>query len=92
MEKINLIVNGMTCESCVKHVKKALQSIAGVQKVEVNLELRTARLEGDFQQGLSPILATLEKVGYPAKVSSERSTQIKTKSSTCKSGSDCCCN
>lgn len=90
METINLKVSGMSCSTCVKHVEKAINSIAGVQRVSVNLDAGTAKVEGDFSKGVSPILAALEEDGYPAQVSTDPSS--KTKSSCCKSGSNCCCN
>lgn len=43
---INLEVNGMTCGHCVRAVTKALQSVAGVKAVSVNLEGRSASVEG----------------------------------------------
>jgi len=42
-----LNIEGMTCEMCVQHVTKALQSTPGVTKVEVNLENKSAVVEGD---------------------------------------------
>ena len=30
-------VKGMTCENCVRHVEKALQTVPGVSSVTVNL-------------------------------------------------------
>ena len=36
MTTVELSVQGMTCGSCVKHVTKALQSVAGVSRVEVD--------------------------------------------------------
>ena len=92
MESINLTVSGMTCGACVKHVEKAISSIAGVRKVEVNLDAGTAKVEGNFADGASPILAALKEDGYPAKVSFDQASKEKAKSSSCKSGTSCCCN
>lgn len=92
METINLSVIGMTCGACVKHVEKAISSIAGVRKVEVNLNAGTAKVEGDFAEGASPILAALEGDGYPAKVSFDQASKEKARSGSCKSGPSCCCN
>lgn len=37
MEK-KIIIEGMSCNHCVSHVKEALSSIEGVESVVVNLE------------------------------------------------------
>lgn len=38
-------INGMHCEHCQKSVTKALSAVAGVSKVDVSLEFKTARVE-----------------------------------------------
>jgi len=90
METINLSVSGMTCGACVKHVEKAIGSIAGVRKVEVDLASGAVRVEGDVTQHIKEIIAALVEDGYPAQVSAGISSEAK--GSSCKSGSSCCCN
>ena len=90
METINLTVSGMTCGACVKHVEKAINSIAGVQKVEVDLASGVVKDEGDVSQHVKEMIAALEEEGYPAQVTTEVSS--KAKSGSCRSGSSCCCN
>jgi copper chaperone CopZ len=90
METINLTVSGMTCGACVKHVEKAINSIAGVQKVEVDLASGTVKVEGNVSQHVKEMIAALEEDGYPAQVTTD--VPSKAKSSSCKSGSSCCCN
>ena len=90
METINLTVSGMTCGACVKHVEKAISSIAGVQKVEVDLASGAVKVEGNLSQKVAQIIAALKEDGYPAQVNTDVSS--KAKSSSCKSGSSCCCN
>lgn len=38
-------IEGMMCEHCVMHVKKALESLPGVSDVNVSLEKKQATLE-----------------------------------------------
>ena len=90
MEIVNLTVSGMTCGACVKHVEKAINSIAGVEKVEVDLASGSVKVEGDISQQVNEIIAALEEDGYPAKISSSESSEIK--SGSCKSGTSCCCH
>ena len=92
METINLTVSGMTCGACVKHVEKAINSIAGVEKVEVDLASGAVKVEGNVSQHVKEIIAALEEDGYPAKINPDASPQAKARSGSCKSGTSCCCN
>jgi copper chaperone CopZ len=92
METIHLVVSGMTCGACVKHVEKAIKSIAGVSEVEVDLTSGSVKVEGDVSKNVNAIIAALVKDGYPAKVIEEESLNKKMKSKSCKSSSGCCCN
>jgi copper chaperone len=65
MEKTVLQVNGMSCEHCVKAVKTAATSIAGVKKADVDLKGGTVALEYDpAKAALSAIKAAIEDQGY----------------------------
>ncbi len=57
-------VNGMMCQNCVKHVKKALEGIEGVESAEVSLENNNAviTLNGDVSD--ETIKAAIEDAGY----------------------------
>jgi copper chaperone CopZ len=90
METIKLIVSGMTCGACVKHVEKVVHSIAGVQKTEVDLASGVVKVEGDVSQHIKEMIAALEESGYSAQVSTDLSSKVK--SSSCRSISSCCCN
>ena len=61
-------VDGMTCGSCVQHVRKAMLSLQGVSSVDVNLRDRRAVVQHDA--GLAPVSAlvsAIEDVGYSAR-------------------------
>lgn len=47
MEIVTLKVEGMTCQGCVRSVKNVLESVPGVQEVEVSLERGEARVRFD---------------------------------------------
>ena len=89
MSSIHLTVSGMTCGNCVKHVEKAIASIAGVKSVEVDLASGSVKVDGDIAQKVTEIIAALEEDGYPAKVAVEIVGDAK--AGSCKSGSGCCC-
>ena len=65
-----LNVEGMTCQMCVQHVTNALQSTPGVTKAEVNLENKSAVVEGDNFDNNQLVEAVREE-GYEAQVLSE---------------------
>lgn len=47
MTKTTLKIEGMMCEGCVKTVKTALENVAGVTSVDVNLKKGTATVMHD---------------------------------------------
>ena len=59
-----LKVEGMTCGHCQSSVKRALESVEGVQGAEVNLEDGTARVEGDADP--AKLVAAVQEEGYQA--------------------------
>lgn len=67
MEK-TLSVEGMMCQHCVAHVKKALEGIDGVEAAEVDLDAGTAmaRLSADVAD--DALIAAVVDAGYEAKI------------------------
>ncbi|MFQ5450491.1 MAG: heavy-metal-associated domain-containing protein [Nitrospinaceae bacterium] len=58
-------VEGMSCDHCVQTIKKAVNEIPGIEKVEVDLEKKEVRV--DFDEGktdLHNISAMITGVGY----------------------------
>lgn len=66
MTSIELKVSGMTCGACVRHVTAALQPLAGVERVEVDLAAGLALIDGTADSAM--LIATLDKAGYPAQI------------------------
>lgn len=64
MSFIELNVEKMTCGSCVKHVTEALNAVAGVNNVEVNLDKASVKVSG--QADSQALINALDEVGYPA--------------------------
>jgi copper chaperone CopZ len=44
---ITLMIDGMMCEHCVRHVKEALESVEGVTDINVSLEENKATVSAD---------------------------------------------
>ena len=57
-------VKGMSCGHCVASVTKALQGIAGVSDVQVDLEKGEARYTGNVDKQL--IRDAIAKIGFEA--------------------------
>ena len=68
MATIDLEVEGMSCGSCVKHVTQALQPLAGVGHVAVDLQSGHVRVDGELPGGSAPLVSALTAAGYPAKL------------------------
>ncbi|HSA88751.1 MAG TPA: heavy metal-associated domain-containing protein [Burkholderiales bacterium] len=61
-----LQISGMTCQHCVRSVTKALQGVAGVDNVSVDLGAGRAQVEGPADSAL--LLQAVESEGYEAKL------------------------
>lgn len=59
-----LKIEGMTCGHCVAGVKKALESVPGVEAAEVYLSEGRATVKGKAE--LNALLSAVEEEGYSA--------------------------
>lgn len=64
MMKKTMIVDGMMCQNCVRHVKKALESIDGVVSVSVDLDSKTAEIEMKQEIDDKILLDAVKEEGY----------------------------
>lgn len=64
MMKKTMIVDGMMCQNCVRHVKKALESIDGVVSVNVDLDSKTAEIEMKQEIDDKILLDAVKEEGY----------------------------
>jgi Cu+-exporting ATPase len=62
-----LLVEGMTCASCVARVEKALRKVPGVSGAAVNLATEKATIQALSTVPVSALKAAIEKAGYAAK-------------------------
>ncbi|QKJ86232.1 Copper-transporting ATPase [Paramixta manurensis] len=70
-ESYQLLIEGMSCASCVSRVEKALKQVDGVQQARVNLAERSALVLGQAAPAL--LVAAVEKAGYGAEVIGDES-------------------
>jgi copper chaperone CopZ len=64
---LELKVEGMTCDGCVRSVERKLVKVAGVESVRVNLGAGKATIDyDDSQAGADQFIAAVERIGYHA--------------------------
>jgi len=65
--KLEMRVDGMTCQACVRTVERKLLSQQGVKQAQVNLGAARALVEyDDALTTPDALLAAVEKIGYHA--------------------------
>lgn len=65
-ETIQLTITGMNCGHCVASVEKALNSVTGVEQVEVTLEPGTAVIRGNAET--DALIAAVSDAGFEAQL------------------------
>jgi copper chaperone len=67
METVELKVEGMDCEGCVKSVTRMLTGVPGVQSVDVSLPQARAKVTYDPAKANIPAMKkAIERAGYKA--------------------------
>jgi len=67
METVELKVEGMDCEGCVKSVTRMLSGVPGVQKVDVSLaEARATVTYDPARANVTAMKKAVERAGYKA--------------------------
>jgi copper chaperone len=67
METVDLKVEGMDCQGCVKSVTRMLSGVAGVEKVDVSLEAGRATVTYDpAKSSVAEMKRAVERAGYKA--------------------------
>lgn len=71
LQQTVLHVEGMSCGSCVSHVRRALSALAGVSDVKVELRQGRVDVEHDANAtSVETLVATLRDAGYDATATS----------------------
>jgi copper chaperone len=67
METVELKVEGMDCEGCVKSVTRMLSGVPGVAAVDVSLAQARAKVTYDpAKSGIAELKRAVERAGYKA--------------------------
>jgi Cu+-exporting ATPase len=65
--RVELKVDGMTCQACARSVTKKLSGVSGVSNAAVDLAAGKAIVELDTSRGkIEDLIAALEQIGYRA--------------------------
>ncbi len=73
---LNLILQGMTCASCVASVEKACLSVDGVQKAQINLAEQSAVISTDINDNIrDSLLKSIKDAGYSASIIEDEASQ-----------------
>ncbi|MDW8845956.1 copper-exporting P-type ATPase CopA [Erwinia sp. MMLR14_017] len=65
-QSFHLLIDGMSCASCVSRVQNALQKVSGVSQARVNLAERSALVMGDASP--ASLVSAVKEAGYGAEV------------------------
>ncbi|MBI5374578.1 MAG: heavy-metal-associated domain-containing protein [Candidatus Schekmanbacteria bacterium] len=67
MAEAKLTVDGMSCQMCVKHVKKAIEEFKSARNVNVDLDKKEATFAFDPSiDNLTAIIGAITEAGYEA--------------------------
>jgi len=74
---INLILQGMTCASCVTSVEKACRSVKGIDNVQINLAEQSAIVSTSLNSDtiIEPLLKSINNAGYRASIIKDEASQ-----------------
>ncbi|MFC1237681.1 heavy metal translocating P-type ATPase [Vibrio sp. F74] len=73
---LNLVLQGMTCASCVASVEKACLTVNGVQKAQINLAEQSAVISTDIDDNIRDLLLkSIKDAGYSASIIEDEASQ-----------------
>lgn len=75
--QLQMLIQGMTCASCVSSVEKALTNVEGIEKAQVNLAEQSALVFAtqDTEALHQAIVESVKQVGYQAEILQDAATQ-----------------
>ncbi|TOM86348.1 heavy metal translocating P-type ATPase [Vibrio parahaemolyticus] len=75
--QLQMLIQGMTCASCVASVEKALTQVQGVEKAQVNLAEQSALVfvDNDSDDLHAEILESVKHAGYQGEILQDAATQ-----------------
>jgi copper chaperone CopZ len=72
MQTLDLKIDGMSCGSCVSHVRKALEGVSGVDVANVSIGSAQVRVnENATPDVVATVIEAIDDAGYRAEVATE---------------------
>ncbi|HZI31629.1 MAG TPA: copper ion binding protein, partial [Candidatus Binatia bacterium] len=62
-----LLVTGMTCNNCVRHVTEAIQGVTGVRSASVSLDAGHATVRWNNSPDVAGVVSAVAQAGYEAR-------------------------
>jgi P-type Cu+ transporter len=81
-----MLISGMTCGNCARHVTEAIQSVSGVHSATVSLENQkaTVRWNPGTAANTPAVIEAVKKAGYEAKeIRADSTTELRVSGMTC---------
>jgi copper chaperone len=66
MKRVELSIDGMSCDHCVASVKRALTAVPGVSDIDVRLGAATLTVDPD-QAPIGALIDAVQDAGYEAR-------------------------
>ncbi len=61
---VELQISGMSCQSCVRKIDKALKEVPTVKNVTISLENKLATIEISNQENIAQLVEAVTQLGY----------------------------
>lgn len=61
---VELQISGMSCQSCVRKIEKALKEVPTVKNVTISLENKLATIEISNQENIAQLVKAVTQLGY----------------------------
>ncbi|CEP39342.1 copper-transporting P-type ATPase [[Clostridium] sordellii] len=85
LQKLDMKIEGMTCQSCAKAVERSVGKLDGIEKINVNIATDKATIEYDSSKvKIAQIKMTIEKLGYKI-IDETKKIDMKIEGMTCQS-------
>lgn len=66
MARRTLKVPNISCEHCIRTIKREVGALPGVSAVEGEVETQEVTVVYDGERTLEKVMGTLEEIGYPS--------------------------
>ena len=76
MTRVDLTVQGMTCQACAGHIEEALQQVEGVERASVSYTAGRGTVETTTEVASAQLVAAVEGAGYRASVAAPRDAGV----------------